>query len=61
MISNPIAAADAHFGGVKRTGLGQEGSHHALYGSLHPLYGSLDGSFEMKFICIGGVNADKEE
>lgn len=57
MISNPIAAADAHFGGVKRTGLGQEGSHHALYGSLHPLYGS----FEMKFICIGGVNADKEE
>lgn len=45
-----ISTAEAPFGGVKMSGLGREGSRHGL-----------DDFMELKYICMGGIDADEEE
>jgi succinate-semialdehyde dehydrogenase/glutarate-semialdehyde dehydrogenase len=44
-----ISTAEAPFGGVKLSGLGREGSRHGL-----------DDYLEIKYICMGGIDAPKE-
>lgn len=43
--SGLISTEYAPFGGVKESGVGREGSHHALNDFL-----------EMKYVCLGGIN-----
>lgn len=43
-----ISTAEAPFGGVKLSGLGREGSRYGM-----------DDFLEMKYICMGGIHADK--
>lgn len=45
-----ISTAEAPFGGVKMSGLGREGSRHGL-----------DDFMELKYLCMGGIDAAKEE
>ncbi|WP_022954583.1 NAD-dependent succinate-semialdehyde dehydrogenase [Leucothrix mucor] len=45
-----ISTAEAPFGGVKMSGIGREGSRHGL-----------DDFFELKYICMGGINDADEE
>ena len=45
-----ISTAEAPFGGVKMSGLGREGSRHGL-----------DDFMELKYLCMGGINAADEE
>lgn len=45
-----ISTAEAPFGGVKMSGLGREGSRHGL-----------DDFMELKYLCMGGIDALKEE
>ena len=47
--SGLISTAEAPFGGVKLSGLGREGSRHGL-----------DDFLELKYICMGGIDADKD-
>jgi succinate-semialdehyde dehydrogenase/glutarate-semialdehyde dehydrogenase len=44
-----ISTAEAPFGGVKMSGLGREGSRHGL-----------DDFLELKYICMGGIDAAPE-
>lgn len=44
-----ISTAEAPFGGVKTSGLGREGSRHGL-----------DDYLEIKYICMGGIDAARE-
>jgi succinate-semialdehyde dehydrogenase/glutarate-semialdehyde dehydrogenase len=44
-----ISTAEAPFGGVKMSGLGREGSRYGL-----------DDFMELKYICMGGIDAAKE-
>ena len=44
-----ISTAEAPFGGVKMSGLGREGSRHGL-----------DDFMELKYLCMGGINAPEE-
>ncbi|MCG7522578.1 NAD-dependent succinate-semialdehyde dehydrogenase [Ruegeria sp. Ofav3-42] len=44
-----ISTAEAPFGGVKMSGLGREGSRHGL-----------DDFMELKYLCMGGINAAEE-
>ncbi|MCT4610603.1 MAG: NAD-dependent succinate-semialdehyde dehydrogenase [Pelagimonas sp.] len=44
-----ISTAEAPFGGVKMSGLGREGSRYGL-----------DDFMELKYICMGGIDAPKE-
>ena len=44
-----ISTAEAPFGGVKQSGLGREGSRHGL-----------DDFLELKYICMGGIDAAEE-
>lgn len=45
-----ISTAEAPFGGVKMSGLGREGSRHGL-----------DDFMELKYLCMGGIEAPTEE
>jgi succinate-semialdehyde dehydrogenase/glutarate-semialdehyde dehydrogenase len=45
-----ISTAEAPFGGVKMSGLGREGSRHGL-----------DDFMELKYLCMGGIDAADEE
>lgn len=45
-----ISTAEAPFGGIKMSGLGREGSRHGL-----------DDFMELKYLCMGGIDAAKEE
>lgn len=45
-----ISTAEAPFGGVKMSGLGREGSRHGL-----------DDYLELKYLCMGGIDAANEE
>ena len=44
-----ISTAEAPFGGVKMSGLGREGSRHGL-----------DDFMELKYLCMGGIDAPEE-
>ena len=44
-----ISTAEAPFGGVKMSGLGREGSRHGL-----------DDFMELKYLCMGGIDAAEE-
>ena len=45
-----VSTAEAPFGGVKHSGLGREGSRHGL-----------DDYLEIKYICMGGIDAASED
>ena len=47
--SGLISTAEAPFGGVKLSGLGREGSRYGL-----------DDFLELKYICMGGIDANKD-